>query len=285
MSTDSRLRGVTQQILSTVDVAVDGRRPWDIRVHDGRFFRRVLAEGALGLGESYVDGWWDVERLDELFLRLASLDARAIAIPWSLRWLALKDRFINRQGRSRAHHVADRHYNLGNELFTAMLDPSMAYSCGYWRDARTLAEAQAAKLDLACRKLGLMRGQSVLDIGCGWGSFVRFAAEHYGVRALGINNSTEQTALGRELSRGLPVEIRTQDYREVTGTFDHVVSIGMFETRRTEELPDVFPGRRSESRARRPVPSPYDRQSRRGARRRRMDREIHLPRRFPADDR
>jgi len=229
MSTDARLRGVMQQILSTVDVRIDGPRPWDFRVHDGRFFRRVLSGGTLGLGESYVDGWWDVERLDELFERLAALDAGAIPIPWNLRWLAFVDRFVNRQGRSRAHRVAFRHYDLGNDLFTAMLDPGMAYSCGYWKDARTLAEAQAAKLDLVCRKLGLLRGQSVLDIGCGWGSFVRFAAEHYGVRALGINNSTEQTALGRELSRGLPVEIRTQDYRDVTGTFDHVVSIGMFE--------------------------------------------------------
>jgi cyclopropane-fatty-acyl-phospholipid synthase len=224
-----RRRALVEDVLSTVDVAIDGDRPWDIKIRDERFFRRVLSDGALGLGESYMDGWWDAESLDDLFARLATLDPRSIPIPWSMRWVYLKERLINRQSRSRANRIAVHHYDLGNDLFQAMLDPSMAYTCAYWKSAHTLAEAQVAKFDLVCRKLDLKPGQSILDIGCGWGSFIRFAAERYGVHAVGVNNSVEQTRLGREMCAGLSVEFRLQDYREITGTFDHVVSIGMFE--------------------------------------------------------
>jgi cyclopropane-fatty-acyl-phospholipid synthase len=226
---DHRRRRLAGQILASVDVRIDGDRPWDIQVHDERFFRRILADGALGLGEAYMDGWWDAESLDGLFERLARMDPRSVPIPWSMKWLYIKDRFVNRQRKSRAHRVAEHHYDLGNDLFQAMLDPRMTYTCGYWEDARTLAEAQEAKLELVCRKLRLQPGQTVLDIGCGFGSFIRYAAEKYGVRAVGVTNSVEQARLGRELCQGLPVEFRLQDYRDIEGTFDHVVSIGMFE--------------------------------------------------------
>jgi cyclopropane-fatty-acyl-phospholipid synthase len=222
-------RRTVEAILDPVDVRIDGDRPWDVRVRDERFFRRVLADGALGLGESYVEGWWNCGAVDELFVRLSRLDPRVVPIPRSAQWQALVDRFVNRQSKAAAARDAARHYDLGNDLFTRMLGRTMAYSCGYWKDARDLDQAQEAKLDLVCRKLDLRPGQRVLDIGCGWGSFLRHAATHYGVEALGINNSTEQSALGRELCRSLPVEIRTQDYREVEGRFDRIVSIGMFE--------------------------------------------------------
>lgn len=228
-SPDSRPRDALRAIVAPVDVEIDGSRPWDVRVHDERFFRRVLADGALGLGESYVEGWWDAGAVDELFARLARLDPATVPIPRAAKRQALLDRLFNPQRRALAGRNSGRHYDLGNDLFTAMLGRTMAYSCAYWKDAANLDEAQDKKLDLVCRKLGLRPGQTVLDIGCGWGSFVRHAATHYGVRALGINHSKEQTALGRELCRGLPVEIEQRDYREVTGRFDHVVSIGMFE--------------------------------------------------------
>ena len=105
----------------------------------------------------------------------------------------------------------------------------MVYTCGYWEDARNLDEVQEAKLDLVCKKIGLKKGDRILDIGCGWGSFAKYAAEKYNASVVGITVSVEQAALARELCKGLPVEIRVQDYREVDEQFDHIVSLGMFE--------------------------------------------------------
>ncbi len=211
------------------DIRIGGSRPWDIQVHDDRFYRRVLAEDALGLGESYVEGWWDAEELDAFFFRLLGIDLSDVRMSTARKWTLLRDRFLNRQSRSRAFIVGEQHYDRGNDLFRVMLDRRMTYTCGYWKNAATLDEAQEAKLDLVCRKLDLQPGQRVLDIGCGWGSFVQYAAERYGVSAVGVTVSKEQAALARELCAGLPVEIRLQDYREVDERFDHVVSLGMFE--------------------------------------------------------
>lgn len=224
-------RETAGRLLEKADVAVDGDRPWDLKVRDDRFFDRVLAGGSLALGETYMDGWWDVERLDEFFFRVrrARVD-REIRGDWRTLWLSLKARFLNLQSRRRAPEVAERHYDLGNDLFEAMLDPRMVYTCAYWKDADDLAAAQVAKMDLVCRKLGVEPGDRVLDIGCGFGSFARYAAEEYGAEVVGISLSKGQTAWAREnLPPDLPIEIRIQDYREVEGTFDHVASIGMFE--------------------------------------------------------
>jgi len=226
---EPRRRAILGELLDRVDVRLDGSRPWDIQVHDERLHRRVLAEGSLGLGEAYMDGWWDVELLDELFARLSRLTDEERPLPWSTRLLVLKDRLINRQSLIGAREVAERHYNLGNDLFEAMLDRRMTYSCAYWEGAESLDAAQEAKLELICRKLDLRPGQRILDIGCGWGSFVGYAAERHGVEAVGVTISTEQAKLARRRCRDLPVEIRTQDYRELNEPFDHVVSVGMFE--------------------------------------------------------
>lgn len=133
------------------------------------------------------------------------------------------------QSKSRAYEVGKRHYDIGNDLYKAMLDKRMAYSCGYWRTAKTLEQAQEAKLDMACKKLGLKKGMRVLDIGCGWGSFVKYAAEKYGVKCVGITVSKEQVKFARDVCKGLPVEIRLQDYRNLNEKFDRIISIGMFE--------------------------------------------------------
>jgi len=110
-----------------------------------------------------------------------------------------------------------------------MLGERLIYSCGYWKSASTLDEAQEAKLDLVCRKLDLQPGMQVLDIGCGWGGAAKFAAEHYQVEVVGITVSEKQARFGKGLCRGLPVEIRLQDYRNLEGRFDRIFSIGMFE--------------------------------------------------------
>jgi len=204
----------------------------DPRVHDERFWRRVLAQGSLGLGEAYMDGWWDVDDLDGMLCRLleAGADRRVQGI--GAAWDALRARVSNLQSRTRSFEVGERHYDLGNDLYRAMLGKRMVYSCAYWREARDLDAAQEAKLDLVCRKLGLRPGMRVLDIGSGWGEALKYAAERYGVQGVGVTVSREQADYARTLCAGLPVEIRLQDYRELDardGGFDRIFSLGMFE--------------------------------------------------------
>ncbi|MEW6584706.1 MAG: cyclopropane fatty acyl phospholipid synthase [Nitrospirota bacterium] len=227
---DAKIRGVVQEILRPAGITIDGSNPWDLHIRDERFFSRVLRDGSLGLGESFMDGWWECDRLDEFFCRLMPLrPEETVKKNLKLQFDILKARVINPATKSRAFTVGEMHYNLGNELFRRMLDKRMIYSCGYWKDAGNLDEAQEAKLELTCRKLGLRAGDRVLDIGCGWGAFAVYAAERYGVSVVGITVSSEQAEFAREFSRGRPVEIRLQDYREVNELFDHIVSIGMFE--------------------------------------------------------
>jgi cyclopropane-fatty-acyl-phospholipid synthase len=226
----SLAQATVEDLFASADIQLGGGRPWDIRVHDARFFRAVLAGGTLGFGESYMDGWWDCDALDEMCCRAirARLEERA---PVNLHTaLAFASSFLfNLQTRSRSRLVGKRHYDVGNDFFESMLDPSMQYSCAWFRDTNDLAQAQREKMDLICRKLGLEKGMSLLDIGCGWGGLARHASEHYGCRVVGITISEEQRRYGAELSRGLPVEIRLQDYREISEQFDRVVSVGMLE--------------------------------------------------------
>ena len=225
-----RAKSAVLKLLGAAGGTVGGGAPGDIVVHDERFYARVLTGGSLGLGEAYIDGWWDASALDDFITKilLARLDKLARA-DWRLFGSLVINRLFNRQSRARAFRVGERHYDIGNDLYRAMLDRRLTYTCGYWRQAQNLDEAQEAKLDLVCRKLGLKAGQRVLDIGCGWGSLAKFAAERYGVSVVGVTVSKEQVALGRELCAGLPVEIRLQDYRELDGRYDAVVSLGMFE--------------------------------------------------------
>ncbi|WP_235565340.1 cyclopropane fatty acyl phospholipid synthase [Lysobacter sp. Root494] len=223
------LRHRLERLLAHADVRVDGDRDWDLQMHDPRLPMRLLAQGSLGLGESYMDGWWDARSLDGLLYHLldARIDERVRGIAAYLD--GLRAQLFNLQTRSRSFTVGERHYDLGNDLYAAMLGKRLVYSCGYWREATTLDEAQEAKLDLVCRKLGLQPGMRVLDIGCGWGEALKFAAERYGVSGVGVTISREQADYARRLCDGLPIEIRVQDYRELDEKFDRVFSIGMFE--------------------------------------------------------
>lgn len=224
-------RSAFARMLARADIRLDGDRPWDLHIRDRRAIDRILGYGNLGLGEAYMAGWVDIERVDEFVERVLrfGLGREVGRSPW-LWWHALKARLFNCQTRDRCWEVGERHYDIGNDFYRDMLDPRMTYTCGFWGEgAQTLAEAQEHKLDIICRKLDLKPGQRVLDIGCGWGSFMIYAAEHYGVECVGLTISKEQAALGRELAGDLPVEFRLMDYRDVDEPFDHVVSIGMFE--------------------------------------------------------
>jgi cyclopropane-fatty-acyl-phospholipid synthase len=214
-------------------VEINGRRNSDVQIHNHKFFSRVALGGSLGLGEAYMDGWWDCEHLDEFFTQLLSSDAAdASSHKWPSLWQDVYARIINRQSHRRAFEVGERHYDLGNDLYEAMLDKRMTYTCAYWKNAECIDDAQEAKLDLVCRKIGLSSGDRVLDVGCGWGSFAKFAAENYGAKVVGITVSKEQAELTRERCKDLPVEIRLQDYRDCPDApekFDRVVSLGMME--------------------------------------------------------
>lgn len=224
-----RLREAAERLLADADVRLDGHRDSDLQVHDERMFERVFAHGSLGFGESYMDGDWSARDLPGLITKLlrARLDERLRTLGTLLLWA--QARFVNLQRGKRAYVVGQRHYDLGNDLFAAMLGKRLVYSCGYWAEADDLDAAQEAKLDLVCRKLRLRPGMRVLDIGCGWGEALKFAAERYGVSGVGVTISREQAAHARQLCAGLPVEIRLQDYRDLDEPFDAVFSIGMFE--------------------------------------------------------
>jgi cyclopropane-fatty-acyl-phospholipid synthase len=218
-----------ERLLAQADVHVDGNRDWDLQMHDARVPMRLLAQGSLGLGESYMDGWWDAASLDGMLCRLleARIDERVRGIATLLD--GFRARLFNLQSRSRSFAVGERHYDLGNDLYSAMLGKRLVYSCGYWREAATLDQAQEAKLDLVCRKLGLQPGMRVLDIGCGWGEALKFAVERYGVSGVGVTVSREQAEFAQQACAGLPIDIRVQDYRELHEKFDRAFSIGMFE--------------------------------------------------------
>ncbi|WP_422841686.1 cyclopropane fatty acyl phospholipid synthase [Achromobacter xylosoxidans] len=216
-------------LLEEAGISVNGPEPWDIHIHDESVFDRVLAEGNLGLGEAYVDGLWDASRLDMFFHRVlrARLDQKVR--PTSLLLHSLAARFFNLQNMKRSWEVGKVHYDLGNDFYHCMLDRRMTYTCGFWQDAESLEQAQEAKLDMICRKLQLRPGMRLLDIGCGWGSLMSFAAEHYGVKCVGVTISKEQAEWARDTYSHLDVEFRLQDYRSVHERFDRVASVGMFE--------------------------------------------------------
>ncbi len=229
MRASERYRERLQALLAPAGVRIGGDRDFDLQVHDDRFFARVLAQGSLGLGEAYMDGWWDARSHDGFLFRLleARLDEQVHGVADIVD--AVRAWITNQQDRRHSFEIGERHYDLGNDLYAAMLGKRLVYSCGYWRQADDLDEAQEAKLDLVCRKLGLRAGMRVLDIGCGWGEALKFAAERYGVSGVGVTVSKEQAEYARALCAGLPVEIRLQDYRELDERFDRVFSIGMFE--------------------------------------------------------
>ncbi|MCW6568339.1 cyclopropane fatty acyl phospholipid synthase [Yersinia ruckeri] len=221
---------IVHEMLSQADIEINGSRPFDIQVNNPDFFKRVLQDGTLGLGESYMDKWWECERLDIFFQRVlqAGLENK---LPHHLKDVLriLATRLTNLQSKKRAWIVGKEHYDLGNDLFSNMLDSQMQYSCGYWDNAKTLELAQENKLRMICEKLQLEPGMKLLDIGCGWGGLSAYAARHYGVSVYGVTISAEQQKLARERCAGLDVTILLQDYRDLNEQFDRIVSVGMFE--------------------------------------------------------
>jgi cyclopropane-fatty-acyl-phospholipid synthase len=221
---------IVKKILDSADIKINGERSFDIKVLDDRLYDRVLRKGTLGLGEAYMDGWWECESLDEMIYRVLRFSDRTILYKnFTNLFYLLKALIFNLQTRVGSRKVAEEHYDLGNDLYMSFLDPYNQYTCGYFKDTNDLNKAQEQKLDLICRKLQLKSTDKVLDIGCGWGGFAKYAAEHYGCHVTGISISEEQIAYAREFTKGLPVEIKKMDYRDLEGKFDKVLICGMIE--------------------------------------------------------
>ena len=225
-----KARDLGMRLLDAAGIPINSSEPWSIHVKDERLWDRAVAEQQLGLGEAYMDGWWDCERVDMFLTKVLDYDIqKQLRITPKLAVTAAKSWALNRQTKSKAKDNAQHHYDMGNDLYERMLDKRMVYSCGYWQHADNLDDAQEAKLDLICRKLHLEPGMTLLDIGCGWGGLLQFAAEHYGVTGVGISPAVSQVAVAKARCAQLPVEIRQMDYRDLTGKFDRIVSVGMME--------------------------------------------------------
>ena len=232
----SRMERQIREHCETIDVVLNGARPWDLTIHDKRVYKRIMSDLSLGFGESYMDGWWDCARLDEFFMHFTRhIDVKSFYNKLVLIKFYLKHILKNQQSKLRSKRVAQVHYNLGNDLYESMLGKTMAYTCGYWRSSKTLDEAQYAKYDLVCQKLHLQPGENVLELGCGWGGFAYHAAKNYGVRMTSVNIAQEQMAYAKILCRDLPVNLVVSDYRDSASynpqhqQFDKVVSVGMCE--------------------------------------------------------
>ncbi len=218
-----------QSLLDRADIRIDGDRPHDIQVHRPELYARVIGGGTLGLGEAYMDGWWSCERLDLFFARVLGAELAASVTTIKDRWFFFKAHLMNQQTHRRARIVAEQHYDIGNDLYRAMLDQRMTYSCGFWQDAENLNQAQQHKLELVCRKLKLEPGMRVLDIGCGWGGAARYMAEQYDVNVTGISISAEQINLAKAQPEDPRVDFQLCDYRDINGTYDRIFSLGMLE--------------------------------------------------------
>ena len=223
-------REFIEKILNFADIKVNGDRPFDIQVKNDKFYDRVMAKGTLGFGESYMDGWWECEQLDEMISRvLKSQNSNVIFKNLTNVFHILRSKILNLQTELKSKKVAREHYDLGNDMYMAFLDPYNQYTCGYFKATKDLNVAQEQKLDLICKKLQLKSSDRVLDIGCGWGGFAKYASEHYGCHVTGISISDEQIKYARDFTKGLPADIIKTDYRDLTGTYDKILICGMIE--------------------------------------------------------
>lgn len=227
------LKRLVTRTFSRAGVAINGDRACDIQVLKERFYRRA-ARGPLGLGEAYMDRDWDVRSLDDLFRRVITADLGRSAIAMLNRLLLnLRARFSNLQSRRRAAAVAETHYDLDHRMYELFLGPYNQYTCCFFRDTDDLEQAEIIKLEMICDKLEIGSGDRVLDIGCGWGGFARYAASTRGCAVTGVTISQEQASCAERFTRGLPVDIVLADYRDlperVAGRFDKVLICGMIE--------------------------------------------------------
>ena len=218
------------ELLAKAEIPLNRSKKYGIEVYNEKLWDRIISKRQLGLAEAYMDGWWECDAIDEFLTRLLDINVLENMKPSpKLFFHWAKSTFINRQTKSKADKNAKYHYNIGNDLYSRMLDKEMIYSCAYWKRAKTLDKAQIDKLDLICRKLDIKPGMKVLDIGSGWGALLRYAAKNYGIIGLGISPADAQVNYAKSKAGKLKVEYRQMDYRDLTGKFDRIISVGMME--------------------------------------------------------
>lgn len=227
---NNKVKTTFLSLMQVAGVTVNGNKPYDIKIFNDEFYPRVMGKAALGLGESYMDNWWDCMALDQFVEKVLRADLLSrLKQDWTTILNVVRARLVNLQTSRRAFLVGKQHYDIGNDLYQRMLDKHMQYTCGYWKNATNLEAAQEAKLEMICRKTGLQPGMTVAELGCGFGGFARYAAEKYGVQVVGFTISKEQAKYAREICRGLPVDIKLEDYRKASGKYDRVISVGLME--------------------------------------------------------
>jgi cyclopropane-fatty-acyl-phospholipid synthase len=222
-----------ENLLEGTDVRLGGDRPWDIRVNRDRLYRRAL-RGSLGIGEAYIDGDWDCDALDELFRRVLSVNTQKKPLIRAARaWRSFQSRVMNLQTRKRSRAVAEEHYDIDHRMYALFLGPWNQYTCCFFDGTNDLERAEVIKLEMLCDKLELKPGMRLLDIGCGWGGFAKYAASTRGCEVTGISLSDEQIRYANDYTHGLPVTIRKLDYRDLPDSglapFDRISIVGMIE--------------------------------------------------------
>jgi len=160
----NKFKDALENILTSADIKINGNNSWDIKVYNDAFYQRVLSHGSLGLGESYMDGWWNCEASDQLIEKIfrAKLDEK-IKKNWGVIVQSLKAKLLNLQSRSKLQKVMKQNYNLGAELYMAFLDPYNQYTCGYFKNTEDLNSAQETKLELICKKLNISPGDKFCE--------------------------------------------------------------------------------------------------------------------------
>ena len=238
---------IINKIFKDAGIEINGSNEWDIKINNDKIYDDILKKGKIAFGEGYINKLWDCNRIDILVSKILKHDIESHLSKKDILKISANigmKNILNMQSINRAKRDVPFHYDIGNDLYENMLDKRLTYTCAYWDGAENLDQAQEKKMDLICRKLDLKPGERLLDIGCGWASFINYAAENYGVICDGLTLSQEQMKLGKKIAneKGLDVNIILQDYREhkVDDKYDKVVSIGMIEHVGPENYDEFF---------------------------------------------
>jgi cyclopropane-fatty-acyl-phospholipid synthase len=203
----------------------------DIIIHDKSTYRDIIIKGSLGLGESFMKKKWDSPQLDVFIAKILRAGSQSNLILGALihfrNWV--KSSFLNLQNQKYAPDLAETHYNAGNYLFKSFLDSNMIYTCGYFKNTTDLKQAQLNKIKIVGSKLNLQPGESVLDIGCGWGGTARIISETFDVEVTGVTDSVEMVKYANKHNSSEKVQFINSDYRNIKGKYNKIYNVGFLE--------------------------------------------------------